>query len=189
MTSSNDRSDVGRGALRDALQGEIAPTELHDRVRQSLESRGLVRRPSRTGMVWIGRLGLLAAGVLIGVMLRSTQPTTRERRDTATSSIPQYVLLLYGNTQGDTGSVHVAREREYGQWASALGPGARWIGGNELHDVVSAVGSNGSSALGADRLAGYFVIEASSPERAAEVAQTCPHVKYGGRVVVMSVAS
>jgi len=38
-------------------------------------------------------------------------------------------------------------------------------------------------------LAGYFVIAAPSPERATEVARTCPHLKYGGRVVVMTIAS
>jgi hypothetical protein len=97
---------------------------------------------------------------------------------------------LYGDPPDDTGAVHVAREREYGRWARALGDGVRWVGGSELHDVVAQLGSP-PSAPGAsiERLAGYFVLEAPSREQAAEAARTCPHLRYGGRVVVMTIAS
>ena len=101
-----------------------------------------------------------------------------------------YVVLLYGDAPDDTGAVHTAREREYGRWAAALGDGVRWVGGSELHDVVAQLGPpTPAGAASTERLAGYFVIEAPSRERATEVAESCPHLKYGGRVVVMTVAS
>jgi len=101
----------------------------------------------------------------------------------------QYVLLLYGDLADDTGAVHIAREREYGQWASTLRDGAKWVGGHELADIVEQLGPTSRvSVASADRLAGYFVIEAPSRERAAEVARSCPHLKYGGRIVVMTIA-
>jgi hypothetical protein len=96
---------------------------------------------------------------------------------------------LLGETPGDTGAVHVAREREYGRWASSLSNGARWVGGHELGHVVDDTGPKPNGAPAIDRLAGYFVIDAPSREVAAEVARSCPHVKYGGRVVVMAIAS
>ena len=59
-----------------------------------------------------------------------------------------------------------------------------------LTTVVAQLGGPPSLQDAApDRLAGYFVIEAPSPQRATEVARTCPHLKYGGRVVVMTIAS
>jgi hypothetical protein len=131
-------------------------------------------------------VALLAAGLLIGFLARETWT----RGDTRPPAQPgQYVLLLLGDTPGDTGAVHIAREREYGQWASSLDGGARWVGGHELGDVVDDIGPKPAGAPAVDRLAGYFVIDAPSRERAAEVARTCPHVKYGGRVVVMAIAS
>jgi hypothetical protein len=45
------------------------------------------------------------------------------------------------------------------------------------------------SSPNADRPAGYFVIAAPSRERPTEVARSCPHLKYGGRVVIMAVTS
>jgi hypothetical protein len=129
---------------------------------------------------------LLAAGLIIGFLARGTWTRSDGR---AAAQPGQYVLLLLGETQGDTGAVHVAREKEYGRWASTLDGGARWVGGHELADVVDDIGPKPAGAPAVDRLAGYFVIDAPSRERAAEVARTCPHVKYGGRVVVMAIAS
>jgi hypothetical protein len=136
----------------------------------------------------MARVGLLAAGVVLGVLARGSLGSSGTRPSGAALA-GQYVLLLYGDAVDDTGAVHVAREREYGKWASTLGDGAKWVGGHELADVVERLGPVSQvSAAPTDRLAGYFVIEAPSRERATEVARSCPHLKYGGRVVVMTIA-
>jgi hypothetical protein len=176
----------GRGSLRDRATTVDPPAALEARIRRTLTSRRLVHKPTRSTSAWVVRAGLIAAGMLIGALAQ--RPWVRE--PVRPSDQPgQYVLLLLGDTQGDTGAVHVAREREYGQWASSLDGGARWVGGHELGDVVDDIGPKATGAPALDRLAGYFVIDAPSRERAAEVARTCPHVKYGGRVVVMAIAS
>ena len=186
MNDERDDLDNGRGALRERLSRIDAPLELDRRVRATLATRGLVRSTSGRRVVWIVRASLIAAGFVLGVVLTSWRSRTDVRPAVGRS---QYVLLLYDDARGDTGSVHIAREREYGRWASEL-KDARWVGGSELGDLVEGIGPSGQVAVApSDRLAGYFVIEAASPERAAEVARSCPHVKYGGRVVVMSVAS
>lgn len=187
MTNDTNGPSDGRGTLRDRLPRIESPRELDDRVRATVATRGLVRPPRRSGARWVVRASLIAAGFVVGILAASLwRGGAALPRSTAT---PRYVLLLYDDARGDTGAVHVAREREYGRWASSL-EGARWVGGDELGDLITGIGPAGSVAVPLeDRLAGYFVIEAQSAERAAQVARSCPHVKYGGRVVVMSVAS
>ena len=190
MTLEMKDADAGRGALRDRLPVVDVPPDLESRVRTSLEARGLIVRHARRRISWVRHAGLLAAGVVLGVAA-SSLARRGDSRPAGVSAPGQYVLLLYGDPPDDTGAVHVAREREYGRWASSL-HGVRWVGGHELADVVDRLGppapSTGTSP-NADRLAGYFVIAAPSRERATEVARSCPHLKYGGRVVIMAVAS
>jgi len=191
---TNDfNADEGRGSLRHRLPAVEPPPELAERVRATLETRGLIRRldsgaPAPTlarRNAWIARLGYVAAGVLLGFVARNALGTTGGRPPTAATA-GQYVLLLYGDRADDTGAVHVVREREYGRWASELTGGVRWVAGHELGDVIETLGPP-SGSLANDRLAGYFVIDAPSRARAAEIARSCPHLKYGGRVVVMAV--
>ena len=187
MIGAPNDDDTGRGALRTHLGAPEPDLELESRVRRTLITRGLVRPSPTRASAWLSRAGLLAAGVLLGVVIRGNWTGQSDSRPATQPG--QYVLLLLGETLGDTGAVHAAREREYGQWAASLTGGARWVGGHELGAVVDDIGPRPPGTPGADRLAGYFVIDAPSRERAAEVARTCPHVKYGGRVVVMEVES
>ena len=196
MMNDTDGSDRGRGGLRDRVPHVEPPADLEQRVRATLESRGLVRQDAIPPAVrlagsrraaWLARVGLLAAGVVIGVLAKSSVGSSGGRPSGAAVA-GQYVLLLYGDPADDTGTVHVAREREYGQWAATLRDGAKWVGGHELADVVDRLGPASPVSPTADRLAGYFVIEAPSRQRAAEVARSCPHLKYGGRIVVMTIA-
>ncbi|HUQ83938.1 MAG TPA: hypothetical protein VM076_22500 [Gemmatimonadaceae bacterium] len=178
-------TDDGRGELKAYLAPIHPPAELRDRVRANW-GQTRISSSRRTAGLSIAAVGLIAAGFLLGALVR---PRSRAA-DRPVTAAGRYVVLLYGDAPDDTGAVHVAREREYGRWATALGGGVRWVGGSELHDVVAQLGP---SLPGSDpptgRLAGYFVIEAPSRERATEVAESCPHLKYGGRVVVMTVAS
>lgn len=199
MTNDTDGADRGRGGLRDRLSGIEPPADLERRVRRTLESRGLVRQdathpsiPLPVGgsrrAIWIARVGLLAAGVAIGLLVKGSFGTG-DGRPSGAAVAGQYVLLLYGDPADDTGAVHVAREREYGRWASTITDGAKWVGGHELADVVERLGpATEVSSASADRLAGYFVIEAPSRERATEIARSCPHLTYGGRIVIMTIA-
>lgn len=181
----NDDGD-DRGGLRTRLPRVSPPAGLERRVLDTLASRGLIRSRPGWNVRWAAGAGLVAAGFILGIL------TTGTRRGTGpfepTGRMAQYALLLYGDTPGDTGTVHAARASEYGRWASALSAGARWVGGHELGRVIETVGPSAGRAAAGDRMAGYFIIEAASPERAAEVARSSPHVRYGGRVVVMSIA-
>jgi hypothetical protein len=176
----------GRGTLRDSLPRVATPPELENRIRASLATRGLIAPSVSRRPAWAARVGLLAAGFLLGALVRGNWTSVRPAESDGKPG--QYALLLYGVPPEDTGAVHVARAKEYGEWASRL-RGARWVGGHELAGVVETLGPERTSVTPRDQLAGFFIIEAPSAERAAEVARSCPHLKYGGRVVVMSVAT
>jgi hypothetical protein len=44
-----------------------------------------------------------------------------------------------------------------------------------------------SVAAGRTGLAGYFLIRAVDRRTALEIARSCPHVRYGGRIVVREI--
>ena len=179
--------DAGRGALRDALPPVNTPAALEDRVRASLGARGLISARPRSWTRWAAPVGMIAAGFLLGFLVRGAATNRPAEVD---GPAGRYALLLYGVPPEDTGAVHATRAREYGQWASRLDGGARWVGGHELAGVIETLGPAADQPLAAnERIAGFFIIEATSPEHATEVARTCPHLKYGGRVVVMAVAT
>ena len=173
----------GRGALRAYAVDPDPPAALESRVRETLTARGLVRQQPSPLSAWATRGGLIAAGFLLGFLVRGRDQPVGPQPTAA----GQYVLLLYGDPADDTGAVHTAREREYGRWAFSLPNDARRTGGHELGDVVVDIPPAGNTPLRNDRLAGYFVISASSRENAIRAARSTPHLAYGGRVVLMAV--
>lgn len=177
-----DDPNDGRGGLRTRLSDPEPPVALQRRVRETLAARGLVRQQPSRAAAWVQRGALIAAGFLFGFIARPASRTAP-----SASADGQYVLLLYGDPVDDTGAVHTAREREYGRWASALPDDARWTGGHELGEVVADIRPARGAPLRNDRLAGYFVITASSREGAVRAARSTPHLTYGGRVVLMEV--
>jgi hypothetical protein len=44
-----------------------------------------------------------------------------------------------------------------------------------------------SSPPGESRLGGYFLIRAANQRTALEIARSCPHVRYGGRIVLREI--
>jgi hypothetical protein len=150
MTRSSTESTMmedGPGELRRALSRIEPPAKLEGRVgasvRPLLETRDAALGTRQPRWRWVERLALIAAGVLLGIGVRAMLTGSRPNA----GSPGQYVLFLFGDTPGDTGAVHVAREREYGRWASAL-TDAKWVGGSELADVVVGLGPDGLPSKG-----------------------------------------
>jgi hypothetical protein len=103
----------------------------------------------------------------------------------------KYALILYGGLEGDTGVEHGARAREYGRWAAGLTGDAKWVGGEELGRALVEFPSGSPTAGSPERgepVVGFFLIDAASDAVATRIARECPHLKYGGRVVVHPVA-
>jgi hypothetical protein len=55
-----------------------------------------------------------------------------------------------------------------------------------MEQVLTAA-DTASPILSRVGVSGYFVIEAETWEQAAALARTCPHLRYGGRIVLRAV--
>lgn len=165
----------GRGGLRDHLPSHAAPPQLHDRIRGTLASRGGAGgRPPV--LRWAGIAAAAALIFIAGVATgRANQPPPTP------APIAKYALLLYGGHETPN-EVEGARAVEYGRWAAGL-KGARFVGGEELGSVVGEYGAR-TAGSGDERVEGFFLIDAADDTAAIAVAKDCPHLKYGGRVVL-----
>lgn len=99
------------------------------------------------------------------------------------------MLLLYEDESFQQATDRDARVQEYVDWAGSLAQQGRLVAGDELGvgGMVVAPASAAvplDAAATADQPQGYFLIRADDEAHAARLASTCPHVRYGGTIVV-----
>lgn len=111
------------------------------------------------------------------------------------AAVSQFTLLLFENDRyevpGDDAAM-TARVQEYGGWARSIAETGRFVSGEKLSDegcwcrmeagamtVAKPIADAGRGVL-----AGYFVIGAADFDEALKLANTCPHLKYGGSVEI-----
>ena len=165
----------------------VPPAKLESRVVAALRAEGLIRaRP-----VWSLPAGpaRIAASLLIfvagAVAGRAVPPEWFTDRQAA-STQPRYLLFLAGDViPAADGS---SRAAEYGEWARSLIARGVAVSGDELRSHAEIVTNNRTATFpDLASVGGYFLIEASDDTTAAALARTCPHVKYGGSIVVRRV--
>ena len=124
--------------------------------------------------------------------------TIGPKDDTATTANgdKQYMLLLYANNTPErienradvTPEAYAAIVDEYRKWGIRMAEQGRLVGAEKLKEDALTLAANGGilrEGLPDGRvLEGYFLILASSFEHARELAQTHPHLKYGGEIDV-----
>lgn len=168
------------------------PAALEDATVAALTARGLLRRPARRwgNQAWLGiaaSLLLFFGGLAIG-RLGMTSPSPEDGK-------PRFVLFLYEGPEYDqpTPEGMGQRVREYVAWATEERDNGMVEGGEKLRDdtdlTIDPGGRTGEVAAvpGASRLAGYFIVRADDRRAATEIARTCPHVRYGGRIVIREI--
>jgi len=181
--------DVTR-ALAAAREDRTPPPDLEAATIAALRSRGLVggRRLTRTSVALL-QIAALVAALLAGVWIGET----RTARPAPNGS--RFLLLLYldAEYQPTDAAGDVAREAEYSAWIRALaraghatmGEKVAW-GGVELRPNRPPVDL--SPVPTPDSARGFFVIVAADEQAALAIAKTCPHLKYGGRVVLRPIS-
>jgi hypothetical protein len=171
-------------ALRGLRRDVPAPGPLERAVVKELEALGLLRMrrgPSR----WLrpiallaGAAALFAAGFLIG-----GRPTRPQLPPGAQS---RYVLFLEGNGEPSPGE-EARRVREYKLWSRSVAAAGHMLAGEKLSTETWRLGA-ADGAGGGDSVRGFFLIAARDDAEALEIARGCPHLRYGGRIVLRKVA-
>ena len=111
----------------------------------------------------------------------------------------QYLMLLH---EEPTDFSDVSAEEiqgiiaEYTQWRDRLISRGKCVGSNKLKDeggrsltmqsgAIQVV--DGPYAEAKEVIGGYFVIDAATYDEAVELSRDCPHLKYGGRIVLRQI--
>jgi len=174
--------------LRAARADAVPPRDLEDATVAALRHRGLVTRGllarrrvvsafSRKAIAAAALLTIAAALVLAAgwsVMHKAAAPVPPP-------SSPRFVLLLYAGA-GPIAGAPDTRRQEYAQWARDISSRGIAISGEELSEEARQVGSSAPAA--GDLPRGFFVVSAADLETAEQIAATCPHLRYGGRIIV-----
>jgi hypothetical protein len=161
-------------------QSPVPPPILESRVVHALRREGLIRTNSDSS--WLARI---AASLLVFVLGAAAGHylLPELRTPQAAPAQPRYLLLLSGDVApASDGST---RATEYGNWARSLGAKGVSISGEELAAHAETVSNvNGASFPDLTTVGGFFLIEAKDDASAAALAKTCPHIRYGGSIVV-----
>jgi hypothetical protein len=173
-----------------ALPRELAPPPaLEERVVGSLRKRGLLG--GRRSPLWWA--GIAAAALIVfggGVALgrgAGARPMA--------PGLHRFMLLLYEGPGFDAGdsTVAAARVEEYRSWARTLAERQRLVAGEELGKpdwMLEAGGSGvavGPTGDPAVLPTGFFIVAARDSADAVALAESCPHLKHGGRVAVRAI--
>ena len=183
-------------ALHDLPREKTPPAFLEQRVVGALREAQLIRSPwfGRRRQLVLAGLSVAASAVLftvgfvIGAWWKS--PSIQIR--------PEFVLLLRNSPrelpirdQQD----HTDRVREYSLWARNMIREGSVLDGEDLSDdgrILNLIdGQRVTSEITPDEkntaVAGYFLIKASDYQQALSIAESCPHLKYGGVVEVRKI--
>jgi hypothetical protein len=189
--ANNELTDEEREALARLPREAATPPGLEDATVDALLERGLLRRGARRrrliewGLAAAAAVVLFAGGFLAGQ--RGGQAPAGE--------LPRFVLLLYEGPEyrNTPPGQEQDRVREYADWARERGAKGELEAGEKLREdldlVIRPDGSIGEEAPapGAARLAGFFMIRATDDRAALEIARSCPHVRYGGSIVIREI--
>jgi hypothetical protein len=113
--------------------------------------------------------------------------------------MPNYMLFLHRNSSRPTRPSPddmMAMTKAYMGWAERMRAEGRLKGGDKLTDDPGRVMrpgdgrvtvTDGPYAESKEILGGYFMIGAKDYDDACRVAESCPHLGYGGRIEVRQV--
>jgi hypothetical protein len=184
--SDDDWTPREADRLRAARVDGVPPPGLEEATVAALRERGLLRPPHRRLAAAVALVAMAAALVAVAawsVLHRSTPAAPQVATAPAST---RFVLLLYAGVDPVAGTPDT-RRREYSQWARDLAAAGTVISGEELAEESRELpGSSAPPALPLPR--GFFIVSAPDLAAAERIASTCPHLRYGGRIVVKGIA-
>lgn len=157
---------------------QTPPQTLENQVVNQLISQGLVkpRTTSRLLRTWGISIAASIIFFVAGYYVHAFSSTSA-RNYLADFN---YMLLLHEDSQFITGDPQ-QRFQEYAQWMGGIYEKGMQIDGQELARKAHNVQTQASKK---SYTTGYFLLKAATLQQAKEVAQSCPHVKYGGDIEI-----
>lgn len=170
---------------------------LEDRVVDELKARQLIKsKPAGAAnmkMQYAINAAIAVVAVAIGLVLGQRFDAAPGPAAEVTGH--QYVMLLYEDETYDAPAPGKMEERigEYSQWAREVAATGKYVTGKKLTDdslllLPDGTRSNVTPAAEQGVLEGYFIITATDIEEAASIAESCPHLRYGGAVSLRRLA-
>ena len=156
------------------------PAGQDDRIVAALRQRGLLRPrlAARRAGRWRRQRSIVVA--VAWAFVPRSDPGARPAG-------PRYVLMLYGApdpVQG--GDRQCATRSEYAEWARGVARKGVAITGEELAEESRALGA--ARRLRPEPMPrGFFVVWVPDLDAAQQIASTCPHLRYGGRIVIQRI--
>ncbi|MEQ8242030.1 hypothetical protein [Fulvivirga sp.] len=173
MTNENELSGEERD-LFEKLKGIKPPIEMEEETISKLKAEGLIQ--SQNKMIWVYRVAAAIAFFILGY---SVFPYLNSNESPAYN----YMLVLYEDANFKPGPPEEMFD-EYSHWMQSIYQNGMAIDGQEMKTSSLLLEGKEVSNAAAKTVGGYFVLYASSQEEAVKVAQSSPHLKYGGTIEV-----
>jgi hypothetical protein len=182
-----DLSDAEKSALAALRQSVPPPGTLEPKLLEALRARNLVGE--KASGIRSGRAIALtgAAAVLFGLGLWAGSRFLTRAPVASANSSSRYVLLLEGPADPPP-EEEARRVEEYKLWARSVARSGHAISGEKLEPEVLLLGPDNESTGAKESIRGFFVIGARDDGEALEIARGCPHLRYGGAIVVRRIA-
>jgi hypothetical protein len=177
---NEDPIDTRWGALKSLSREHPPPDGLERRTVDALRAAGLVHAGSRRP-----RFRWAAAAVLAAALFGAGWVSGRALPAAGSGSAGSFMLLLWSGGAAAEGLPEAEQRRrvaEYSRWAEALARQGRLVSGEKLALEPRWLG--GSRAARDETVQGYFVLDVEDYDAAVAVAESCPHLAYGGRIEV-----
>ena len=103
----------------------------------------------------------------------------------STDSTSRFLLLLYDSADPAKAPSAESRPKivaEYSAWARSLATDGRLVSAEELADAPPEWLGGSVRTVDGARVGGFFLIRARDLSEARQIAERCPHLKYGGRI-------
>lgn len=172
------------------------PPHLKSRVERSLRARRLIASsaPSR----W-SKLIAVAAGLVLFAAGFGLGTATAGGESPQTVPDAGFMLLLFQDDGYQPGMPAPEVLGEYVEWTAAIRRGGLAIRGEALGDRAAVLSVDdfesprtstspwqtaGAAETSYGQLVGFFLLATNDRAEALSIARTCPHLRFGGRIVV-----
>lgn len=173
MINENELSGEEKDLL-EKLKGIKPPKEMEEETILKLKNEGLIQSQSK--MIWVYRVAAAMAFFALGY---SVFPYLNSNE----SPSYNYMLVLYEDANFKPGAPEDMFD-EYSHWMQSIYQSGMAIDGQEMKPSSLLLEGTEVKNEASKRVGGYFVLSANSEQEAIRIAQSSPHLKYGGTIEV-----